>query len=138
MAYRPEIEKSKSGQVLVRTCGKKMQASDGKTDPQKQPGALSWGAMCPLQPSTLQADNHKKRTGFGPHLRRENAGQSWQDGSAETARSAFMGSDVLLQPSTLQADNHKKRTGFGPQQASFGVYVSNAFGGMSGALNLEG
>ncbi len=45
-----------------------------------------------------------------------------------------MGSDVLLQPSTLQADNHKKRTGFGPQQASFGVYVSNAFGGMSGAL----
>src|SRR6266478_9478732 len=47
-----------------------------------------------------------------------------------------MGSDVLLQPSTLQADNHKKRTGFGPQQASFGVYVSNAFGGMSGALNL--
>ena len=48
-----------------------------------------------------------------------------------------MGSDVLLQPSTLQADNHKKRTGFGPQQASFGVYVSNAFGGMSGALNLQ-
>src|SRR6266851_5395585 len=48
----------------------------------------------------------------------------------------FNGSDVLLQPSTLQADNHKKRTGFGPQQASFGVYVSNAFGGMSGALNL--
>ena|SRR5712671_5584284 len=48
-----------------------------------------------------------------------------------------MGSDVLLQPSTLQADNHKKRTGFGPQQASFGVYVSNAFGGMSGALRLE-
>src|SRR5216683_8102721 len=47
-----------------------------------------------------------------------------------------MGSDVLLQPSTLQADNHKKRTGFGPQQASFGVYVSNAFGGMSGALRL--
>src|SRR5258707_215239 len=47
-----------------------------------------------------------------------------------------MGSDVLLQPSTLQADNHKKRTGFGPQQASFGVYVSNAFGGMSGALKL--
>src|SRR6266851_904015 len=49
-----------------------------------------------------------------------------------------MGSDVLLQPSTLQADNHKKRTGFGPQQASFGVYLSNAFGGMSGALNLGG
>ena len=49
-----------------------------------------------------------------------------------------MGSDVLLQPSTLQADNHKKRTGFGPQQASFGVYVSNAFGGMSGALKLDG
>src|SRR5260370_24009729 len=48
-----------------------------------------------------------------------------------------MGSDVLLQPSTLQADNHKKRTGFGPQQASFGVYVSNAFGGMSGALNVD-
>jgi len=48
-----------------------------------------------------------------------------------------MGSDVLLQPSTLQADNHKKRTGFGPQQASFGVYVSNAFGGMSGALGLD-
>ena len=48
-----------------------------------------------------------------------------------------MGSDVLLQPSTLQADNHKKRTGFGPQQASFGVYVSNAFGGMSGALTLH-
>ncbi len=48
-----------------------------------------------------------------------------------------MGSDVLLQPSTLQADNHKKRTGFGPQQASFGVYVSNAFGGMSGALNVN-
>ncbi len=48
-----------------------------------------------------------------------------------------MGSDVLLQPSTLQADNHKKRTGFGPQQASFGVYVSNAFGGMSGALKLS-
>ena len=47
-----------------------------------------------------------------------------------------MGSDVLLQPSTLQADNHKKRTGFGPQQASFGVYVSNAFGGMSGALKV--
>src|SRR6266478_2913718 len=87
MAYRPEIEKSKSGQVLVR-------------------------------------------------LWKENAGQSWQDGSAETARSAFMGSDVLLQPSTLQADNHKKRTGFGPQQASFGVSVSNAFGGMSGALKL--
>src|SRR5216683_5871238 len=49
----------------------------------------------------------------------------------------FHGSDVLLQPSTLQADNHKKRTGFGPQQASFGVYVSNAFGGMSGALKLR-
>ena len=49
-----------------------------------------------------------------------------------------MGSDVLLQPSTLQADNHKKRTGFGPQQASFGVYLSNAFGGMSGALKLGG
>ncbi len=47
-----------------------------------------------------------------------------------------MGSDVLLQPSTLQADNHKKRTGFGPQQASFGVYLSNAFGGMSGALTV--
>src|SRR5260370_7494370 len=54
MAYRPEIEKSKSGQVLVRTCGKKMQASDGKTDPQKQPGALSWGAMCCCNPAPFK------------------------------------------------------------------------------------
>jgi hypothetical protein len=54
MAYRPEIEKSKSGQVLVRTCGEKMQASDGKTDPQKQPEALSWGAMCCCNPAPFK------------------------------------------------------------------------------------
>src|SRR6266851_2622604 len=55
-----------------------------------------------LQPSTLQADNHKKRTGFGPHLRRENAGQSWQDGSAETARSAFMGAMCCCNPAPFK------------------------------------
>src|SRR5260370_28741034 len=114
MPYRSAIEKLKSGQVLVRTRGTENASQlwqGGSLETAK--GAFT-GSDVLLQSCALHASNHKKRTGFGPHLRIENASQLWQGGSLETAKGAFTGGDVLLQSCALHASNHKTPTGFGP------------------------
>ena len=98
---------TKSGQVLVRICGSKTQASCGKADPPERARARSREAMCCGNRAALFASNHKKRTGFGPHLASSRALLHHPFGGY--VRSSEIGAEILRPTATTRPNCEIRR-----------------------------
>jgi hypothetical protein len=123
-------QSQKADRFWSAPAGRKRQPVVARRITRKQPGALSREVMCCCNRAALYAGNHKKRTGFGPHLQVENASQLRQDGSPENSQGRLSREAMCCcNRAALCAGNHKKRTGFGPQQASSRALRLHAFGG---------
>jgi ribosomal protein L27 len=128
------LNSQKSGQVLVRTRGSKMQASCGQTGSSETARALSWEGDVLSQCVLPIALNSQKSGQVLVRTRGSKMQASCgQTGSPETAGSAFRGGDVL---SSLQARNSEKADRFWSAAASFDTTCLPLPGGMSGVLRL--